>query len=340
MTDKHTFTKRRKIPDDQVKTDNHAMTNTQPLQRFSGFLDLNRLGVEDTHGQTSINPLHQMLHHHPPHPSHPLQHQYPHHPIRCQRRRSWNKPALIRKGRQVRSVSVSDALTEQDVSQVNLNSVESPDILCGTPTSSGSSGELYDVFPEVFEGHSSGGSGDGGSEGAEALPFEYQTNTRRQESVTYEESIPVIVRRRGCTLTVRIVSVEDIELPGTSREAKVSVGVSGALSADKAVKTSLSQKPKSFSTLSLPQLEYGSGGVGTPLSPTVRRSVDESSLWRRRTGCPTLGVTARQASTEELRRRRESFASLSPHHLSAGSIYHAAGKEQWDWVEGRISGKN
>ena len=34
---------------------------------------------------------------------------------------------------------------------------------------------------------------------------------RRQESVTYEESIPVIVRRRGCTMTVRIVSVDDID---------------------------------------------------------------------------------------------------------------------------------
>ena len=35
---------------------------------------------------------------------------------------------------------------------------------------------------------------------------------RCQESVTYEESIPVIVRRRGCTMTVRIVSVDDIEV--------------------------------------------------------------------------------------------------------------------------------
>ena len=37
--------------------------------------------------------------------------------------------------------------------------------------------------------------------------------TCRQESITYEESIPVIVRRRGCTMTLRIVSVEDVELP-------------------------------------------------------------------------------------------------------------------------------
>lgn len=36
--------------------------------------------------------------------------------------------------------------------------------------------------------------------------------TRRHESVTFEESIPVIVRRRGCTMTVRIVSVDDIEV--------------------------------------------------------------------------------------------------------------------------------
>ena len=34
---------------------------------------------------------------------------------------------------------------------------------------------------------------------------------RRQESVTYEESMPVIMRRRGCMMTVRIVSVEDVE---------------------------------------------------------------------------------------------------------------------------------
>ncbi|XP_063594034.1 microtubule-associated serine/threonine-protein kinase 3-like isoform X8 [Penaeus indicus] len=72
-------------------------------------------------------------------------------------------------------------------------------------------------------------------------------------------------------------------------------------------------------------LEYGSGGAGIPLSPTVRRSVDESTLWRRRTGGYASGGVGRQASTEEVRRRRESFASLSPHHLSAGSIHHATG---------------
>ncbi|XP_069992824.1 uncharacterized protein [Penaeus vannamei] len=76
------------------------------------------------------------------------------------------------------------------------------------------------------------------------------------------------------------------------------------------------------------QLEYGSGGAGIPLSPTVRRSVDESTLWRRRTGGYASGGAGRQASTEEVRRRRESFASLSPHHLSAGSIHHATGKRR------------
>ncbi|XP_037791477.1 uncharacterized protein LOC119586824 [Penaeus monodon] len=75
-------------------------------------------------------------------------------------------------------------------------------------------------------------------------------------------------------------------------------------------------------------LEYGSGGAGIPLSPTVRRSVDESTLWRRRTGGYASGGAGRQASTEEVRRRRESFASLSPHHLSAGSIHHATGKRR------------
>ena len=65
-----------------------------------------------------------------------------------------------------------------------------------------------------------------------------------------------------------------------------------------------------------------------PLSPTVRRSVDESSLWRRRTGGFASGSSSvRQLSGhDDLRRRRESFAAHSPHHLSAGSIYRGEGE--------------
>lgn len=73
------------------------------------------------------------------------------------------------------------------------------------------------------------------------------------------------------------------------------------------------------------RLEYGSGGLGTPLSPTVRRSVDEASLWRRRTGAYAVPGAYRQTSTEEVRRRRESLASASPHHLSTSSIHHPSG---------------
>nr|XP_045608658.1 microtubule-associated serine/threonine-protein kinase 3-like isoform X21 [Procambarus clarkii] len=87
----------------------------------------------------------------------------------------------------------------------------------------------------------------------------------------------------------------------------------------------LGSPPTATDASRIKQLEYGSGGLGTPLSPTVRRSVDETSLWRRRTGAYAPPGAFRQASTEEVRRRRESLAAMSPHHLSASSIHHPAG---------------
>ncbi|XP_053656103.2 uncharacterized protein [Cherax quadricarinatus] len=88
----------------------------------------------------------------------------------------------------------------------------------------------------------------------------------------------------------------------------------------------LSSPPIPSDAFTMKQLEYGSGGLGTPLSPTVRRSVDEASLWRRRTGAYAVPGAYRQTSTEEVRRRRESLASASPHHLSTSSIHHPSGK--------------
>ncbi|CAL4122364.1 unnamed protein product, partial [Meganyctiphanes norvegica] len=88
-------------------------------------------------------------------------------------------------------------------------------------------------------------------------------------------------------------------------------------------------------SLSRMQLEYGSSGLGggAPLSPgsggacsSLRRSVDEATLWRRRSGCGG-GNLLRQASSDELRRRRDMYAHrTAPHHLSTSSIYqHATG---------------
>ena len=85
---------------------------------------------------------------------------------------------------------------------------------------------------------------------------------RRQESVTYEESIPVIVRRRGCTMTVRIVSVDDIDDDDDDiDELKTGIPKTpsihrGSLSHSLTVMPSRSTtpSPRSLSSLSLPQV--------------------------------------------------------------------------------------
>ena len=80
------------------------------------------------------------------------------------------------------------------------------------------------------------------------------------------------------------------------------------------------------------QLEHGSGG-GSPLSPTMRRSIEEPScLWRRKAGLSGL-YGGRQASMDELRRRRESFAGFSPHYQSMGSIYHSGKLDSLNFLD-------
>lgn len=203
------------------------MNGRQPLHRFSGLLDLNRLGSDEHHPRATP---------YSPYPPHPI------HLLHGQRRRSWTKPSLLRQTRQTRSESISGPSVDYEVARAR--SLDA-DLLRGRKRRSSAGDEAMASCPESAP-HSQGSSGsicegnedERGGEGDDALP---SRTTRRQESVTYEESIPVIVRRRGCMLTVRIVSVDDIEEP--AREPKL-----------KSATPALPHQPRSLSTLSLPQV--------------------------------------------------------------------------------------
>lgn len=209
------------------------MNGRQQLHRFSGLLDLNRLSSDD----------------HPPRPA-PYS-PYPPHPIHFlhgQRRRSWTKPSLLRQTRQTRSESISGPSVEYEVDRARSLDAE---LLRGRKRRSSAGDEAMVSCPESAPpySHSSSGSICEGNEDEKGEEEEEEDEaaassrpTRRQESVTYEESIPVIVRRRGCMLTVRIVSVDDIEEP--AREPKLKSATAPAPP----------QPPKSLSTLSLPQV--------------------------------------------------------------------------------------
>ncbi|XP_071532033.1 uncharacterized protein [Panulirus ornatus] len=159
--------------------------------------------------------------------------------VRPPRRGTRNKPSLMRQARQVRSVPTSGSSLEYDISRAR--SLEVGELLRG-----GLPRSFFDVPDSTVQAPGFCPVGErrcceAEVKGAEALPMAFPKKTRRQESVTYEEAIPVIVRRRGCTLTVRIVSVEDIEV--SPREPKV-----------KLAQIALPHQPKSLSALSLPQV--------------------------------------------------------------------------------------
>ncbi|KAK4305853.1 hypothetical protein Pmani_022283 [Petrolisthes manimaculis] len=207
-------------------------------------------------------------------------------PLRSPRRFSWQKPSRIQLPHRVRSISASGPSLEYDITR--LRSLEVGELyrsgLCRgigvhtpdrTPT---------DHFPDL----SPGGRGltnlwetDARDEGG---PESVCPRTLRQESVTYEESIPVIVRRRGCTLTVRIVSVEDIEVLPREHNNNNSNNKN-----NNKVAKALPHQPKSLSTLSLPQMArrqpVKSVVVVYPQTPTTttapsdRDSGGDSTWW-------------------------------------------------------------
>ncbi|KAK4287378.1 hypothetical protein Pmani_039547 [Petrolisthes manimaculis] len=208
-------------------------------------------------------------------------------PLRSPRRFSWQKPSRIQLPHRVRSISASGPSLEYDITR--LRSLEVGELyrsgLCRgigvhtpdrTPT---------DHFPDL----SPAGRGltnlwetdarDEGGPESSVCP-----RTLRQESVTYEESIPVIVRRRGCTLTVRIVSVEDIEVLPREHNNNNSNNKN-----NNKVAKALPHQPKSLSTLSLPQMArrqpVKSVVVVYPQTPTTttapsdRDSGGDSTWW-------------------------------------------------------------
>ncbi|XP_043190178.1 microtubule-associated serine/threonine-protein kinase 3-like isoform X3 [Amphibalanus amphitrite] len=122
------------------------------------------------------------------------------------------------------------------------------------------------------------------------------------EVVTYEERMPVVLRRRGCLMTVRIVSVDEPpapESPPVPRAARPDqTGVGGASGGGGSGSGSLSVSPAT---------------TGPP--PLLsRRSVDESAM-----ACGHRRPLVRHSS-DDTRRRRESFAAGGPAHSSASSI--------------------
>ena len=171
--------------------------------------------------------------------------------IRHPRRRSWSKPPLAQTFFRTNDSSSSSSTSSNPTLEHDLTFPSAP------------SSVLWESDTHLDMGGCGGYGGLGGS-----LPEDMgcpPTNptpptTRRQESVTYEESIPVIVRRRGCTLTVRIVSVEDVEVAAplqgitTTTTTTTTTTPTTTSTTTTNAPTGLHNQRKSISTLCLPQV--------------------------------------------------------------------------------------
>ncbi|KAK3852574.1 hypothetical protein Pcinc_040843 [Petrolisthes cinctipes] len=188
-------------------------------------------------------------------------------PLRSPRRFSWQKPSRIHLPHRVRSISASGPSLEYDITRVR--SLEVGELyrsgLCrgiGVHTPDRTPTDHFPDLSPAGRGLTNLWETDARDEGG---PESVCPRTLRQESVTYEESIPVIVRRRGCTLTVRIVSVEDIEV--LPREH--------TYNNNNKVAKALPHQPKSLSTLSLPQnhLHFPNTTISPPISPPYHQHI-------------------------------------------------------------------